>query len=291
MGGVTPQQIGIACNPFDPRAAELGAELIEWLRTRGVTPLIDASSCPHGDRGRAMEMGEIARHAQLMIVIGGDGTLLHAARFFLGSDTPLLAVNLGRLGFLTDTPAGNMRDVVAQAMEGALERRRHFSLQARCLHRGSPVVEACAINDVVIQRSANPRMVTFSMTIRDQFVFRMRADGLILATPLGSTAYALSAGGPIVHPEIEAISVVPICPHTLSNRPIVVPADARIEVTVDDAPAALSLDGTQQRELDDGDTILLRRGPGFILLHQPQRHYFEVLRNKLHWAGQAEPNA
>ncbi len=281
--------IGITCNPHNPRAADLGRELVSWLLARGHTPLLDAQSCPNDCAGaESLAMEAIADRVVLMIVIGGDGTLLRAGRHFLGRETPLLAINLGRLGFLTDTPAGHMRDVVAQAIAGDLVRRSHFSLQARCLRQNETVMEAVAINDVVIQRSANPRMVTFSMTIRDQFVFRMRADGLVLATPAGSTAYALSAGGPIVHPDVAAISVVPICPHTLSNRPIVVPADSNIAVTVHDCPAALALDGEQRLELRDGDTVVLQRGECFTLLHQPQRHYFEVLRNKLHWAGQAE---
>ncbi len=282
------RQIGITCNPYDDRAGRLGQELAAWLLARDIRPLVNETAFPHCDGTERLPMEAIAARVSLMVVIGGDGTLLHAGHYFLGSATPLLAINLGRLGFLTDTPAGSMRDVVAQAMAGELVRRSHFSVEAACFREGAQLLDGVAINDVVIQRSANPRMVTFSMTIRDQFVFRMRADGLVLATPAGSTAYALSAGGAIVHPEVEAISVVPICPHTLSNRPIVVPADDSITVTVNDCPAALSVDGKQLLELRDEDRIVLRRGASFTLLHQPQRHYYEVLRNKLHWAGQAE---
>jgi len=280
--------IGIACNPFDLRAGKLGQALVTWLEARNLQPLVDEASFPADGPSERLSMDAIASQVDLMIVIGGDGTLLHAGHYFLGRTTPLLAINLGRLGFLTDTPAGNMLDVVAEAMENKLVRRSHFSVHAACFRDGKQVLDDVAINDVVIQRSANPRMVTFSMSIRDQFVFRMRADGLVLATPAGSTAYALSAGGAIVHPEVEAISVVPICPHTLSNRPIVVPAEDSITVTVTDCPAALSIDGKQSLTLHDDDTIVLQRGENLTLLHQPQRHYYEVLRNKLHWAGQAE---
>ncbi|MDQ6964284.1 MAG: NAD(+)/NADH kinase [Mariprofundales bacterium] len=282
------QFVGITCNPYDARAAELGGQLAEWLMEHQIGVLVNEEAFPATTSVVRMPMEQLSLQVALMIVIGGDGTLLHAGRYFLGKTVPLLAINLGRLGFLTDTPAGSMLDVVAQALDGKLVRRSHFSVDATCFRGEEQVLQGVAINDVVIQRGGNPRMVTFSMTIRDQFVFRMRADGLVLATPAGSTAYALSAGGAIIHPEVEAISVVPICPHTLSNRPIVVPADDRIVVTVNDCPAALVIDGKQRHDLQDGDAIVLQRGMSFTLLHEPQRHYYEVLRNKLNWAGQAE---
>ncbi|MDX8413875.1 MAG: NAD(+)/NADH kinase [Mariprofundales bacterium] len=285
------KSIGITCNPYDARAAELGKRLAAWLIARSMGVLVNDDAFPLCADVERMTMDAIASQVALMIVIGGDGTLLHAGRYFLGEATPLLAINLGRLGFLTDTPAGSMLDVVEQAIDGKLVRRSHFSVHAACFRGEEQVLQGVAINDVVIQRGANPRMVTFSMTIRDQFVFRMRADGLVLATPAGSTAYALSAGGAIIHPEVEAISVVPICPHTLSNRPIVVPASDRIVVTVDDCPAALVIDGKQRHNLQNGDAIVLQRGASFTLLHEPKRHYYEVLRNKLNWAGQAEKSA
>jgi len=291
MSGDALHAIGITCNPYDKRAAELGKRLAGWLIARNIAALVDQDAFPPCTGVERMAMDAVASRVALMIVIGGDGTLLHAGRYFLGKATPLLAINLGRLGFLTDTPAGSMLDVVAQAIDGKLVRRSHFSVMASCFRGEEPVLQGVAINDVVIQRGANPRMVTFSMTIRDQFVFRMRADGLVLATPAGSTAYALSAGGAIIHPEVEAISVVPICPHTLSNRPIVVPASDRIVVTVNDCPAALVIDGKKLHDLQDEDRIVLQRGDSFTLLHEPQRHYYEVLRNKLNWAGQAEKSA
>jgi len=288
MKNICVTHIGITCNPYDRRAAKLGKRLAAWLTAHKIAALVDQDAFPSCENVTPMPMDSLASQVALMIVIGGDGTLLHAGRFFLGKTTPLLAINLGRLGFLTDTPAGSMLDVVEQAIEGKLVRRSHFSVHAACFRGEEPVLQGVAINDVVIQRGANPRMVTFSMTIRDQFVFRMRADGLVLATPAGSTAYALSAGGAIIHPEVEAISVVPICPHTLSNRPIVVPASDRIIVTVNDCPAVLVIDGKNLHDLQDEDTIVLQRGDSFTLLHEPQRHYYEVLRNKLNWAGQAE---
>ncbi|MDX8408579.1 MAG: NAD(+)/NADH kinase [Mariprofundales bacterium] len=288
------QFIGLTCHRSHQQATTLGHELVEFLQRQGCTVVIDSDSChdilppASGDSTISATIGEMALMVDLMIVLGGDGTLLNAGRHFLGTPTPILAINLGRLGFLTDTPAGNMLDVVTQALKGELKQRHHFGLQAECWRGDNRLLSDVAVNDVVVQRSHNPRMVTFAMTIRDQFVFRMRADGLVLATPAGSTAYALSAGGAIVHPEVEAISVVPICPHTLSNRPIVVPATDQITITVHDCPAALSLDGNPSLALENDDSIRLTRAGTFTLLHQPQRHYYEVLRNKLHWADQAE---
>jgi len=285
-------KVGVTCNPNHHRSEPLGRELLAWLHQQSCQVLVDEDSCrslmDQENPPSVAPITNMAAQVDLMIVLGGDGTLLHTGRHFLGTDTPILAINLGRLGFLTDTPAGNMLDVVAQALAGHLKSRHHFGIQAECWRDGDRLLSAMAVNDVVIQRSHNPRMVTFAMSIRDQFVFRMRADGLVLATPAGSTAYALSAGGAIVHPEVEAISVVPICPHTLSNRPIVVPATDQITVTVQDCPAALSLDGNPSLELLDGDSITLTRAGNFTLLHQPERHYYEILRNKLHWADQAE---
>ncbi len=286
--------VGLTCHQSHQQATALGQELVEFLQRQGCRVMVDSDHCrdillTHQDSITPATIAQMASMVDLMIVLGGDGTLLNAGRHFLGTSIPILAINLGRLGFLTDTPAGNMRDVVSQALNGELTPRHHFGLQAECWRGDKRLLSDVAVNDVVVQRSHNPRMVTFAMTIRDQFVFRMRADGLVLATPAGSTAYALSAGGAIVHPEVEAISVVPICPHTLSNRPIVVPATDQITITVHDCPAALSLDGNPSLELKDEDTIRLVRAGRFTLLHQPERHYYEVLRHKLHWADQGEP--
>jgi len=228
---------------------------------------------------------------ELMIVLGGDGTLLHAARDFIGSDTPILGINLGRLGFLTDTPVGDMFGVVENILAGNLKTTRHFSLDAEVWRGEERLASGCAMNDVVLERSRHPRMIGFEMYVHDRFVFKMRGDGLILATPAGSTAYALSAGGPIVHPAIDAITVVPVCPHTLSNRPVVIPADEQIELhLVESAPecASLNLDGIELMPVEQGDRVVIRKNGSISLVYLPDRHYYEVLRTKLKWAGQVE---
>ncbi len=283
------KRIGISVKPRDERAAQLAAQLCDWLGRRGLEVFIDAGLAGCVD-AEARPLEELPGIVDLMIVLGGDGTLLRVGRSFIGTEVPILGINLGRLGFLTDTPVGSMFDVAEQVLEGRLKTKRHFSLSASTWRGEECLGSGAAVNDVVLQRGDHPRMIGFSMHVRDQFVFRMRGDGIVLATPAGSTAYALSAGGPIVHPEVEAISVVPICPHTLSNRPIVVPASDRIELTLQEAaaPAALNLDGQVHLSLTAGDRVRIERGGEVSLVYLPERHYFEVLRTKLHWAGQPE---
>jgi len=264
----------------------MACELIDWLRQQGRQVLVD-STVPGFDE---LPLVEMPKRVNLMVVLGGDGTLLHVARCFIGHDTPILGINLGRLGFLTEAAAGNMREVVEQVLAGHAKIKTHFSLQAQAWRDGQALESGHAINDVVLQRNVHPRMIEFEMHVFGHFMFRLRADGLVLATPAGSTAYALSAGGPIVHPEVAAISVVPICPHVLSNRPVVLPASASIELILTDSPepAALNLDGQVHHELCAGDRIQVERAGTVSLAYLPERHYFEVLRSKLFWAGHAQ---
>lgn len=281
------KRIGITIKPDDDQALALAAELCDWLKQRGCTVFTDEQNIKGCCAEQSLPLEKMPTEVELMIVLGGDGTLLTVGRKFIGHDTPILGINLGRLGFLTDTPAGSMFDVVEEVFAGNIKTRRHFGLKAESWRGDKKLNSGFAMNDVVLQRNEHPRMIEFEMSVRDQFVFRLRADGLVLATPAGSTAYALSAGGPIVHPEVDAISVAPICPHILSNRPIVVPADDVIELTLIESPkmAALNLDGQEHMELQAGDRIMISKSGGITLLYLPDRHYYETLRSKLHWAG------
>jgi len=281
--------VGITIKPVDERARELASELFEWLHRQGRKVVlsdclkdIDADSC--------MPLDEMPAHVDLMIVLGGDGTLLHTARRFIGCTSPILGINLGRLGFLTETPAGGMFHAVDEVLAGRGIIEQRFSLRASCFREGKRLATGHAINDVVLQRNKNPRMIEFEMRVEGKFVFRLRANGLVLATPAGSTAYSLSAGGPIVHPGLDAISVVPVCPHTLSNRPVVVPAWEAIELNVIESPteAALDLDGQEHVELFEGDTVRVEKSASVSLAYLPGRNYYEVLHRKLHWVGQIE---
>lgn len=285
-------RIGISVKPNDNRACELLGSLSEWLVNRSCKVYVDKSLEVGADVLRHCEQlsaSDMPERVELMIVLGGDGTLLHVARHFIGSEVPILGINLGRLGFLTDTPVGNMFDVVAHVLAGDVKVKCHFSLAAEVWRGEEMLVSGSAINDVVLERQGH--MIGFEMYVHDRFVLRMRGDGLILATPAGSTAYALSAGGPIVHPSVNAISVVPVCPHTLSNRPVVVPADDSIELhLVESSPksAVLNLDGVALAPLEQGDRVVVKKSGSVSLVYLPDRHYYEVLRSKLKWAGQVE---
>ena len=282
-------RVGISVKPNDRRAIALLSELREWLDRKQCTVFVD-DLLDTAIQAERLPLSKMHARVELMIVLGGDGSLLHVARQFIGSDTPILGINLGRLGFLTDTPVGSMFDVVEEILSGNLKTKRHFSLNAETWRGDERLNIGHAMNDVVLQRRAHPRMIGFEMFVCDQLVFRMRGDGLVLATPAGSTAYALSAGGPIVHPEVDAISVAPVCPHTLSGRPIIVPANEEIELHLIESPlpAALNLDGQEHMVLEVGDRVIVRKGGCISLVYLPEWHYFNVLRSKLNWAGQVE---
>lgn len=285
------RRIGISIKPGDMRAKRLALAICRYLHANGCKIM---SAQPIEEADDVMELDQLPSKIDLMIVLGGDGTLLHVARRFIGSHTPLFGVNLGRLGFLTDTPAHGVEDALRRILAGEGKVEERFSLCATTVRDGKRLASGHAVNDVVLQRSEHPRMIGFEMRVDHQFVFALRADGLVLATPAGSTAYALSAGGPIVHPSVDAISVVPICPHTLSNRPIVLPAKGKIELRLSEsqAPAALNLDGQEHQCVRVGDTIRVQKGPPVRLVYLPDRNYYEVLRSKLHWGARgAEKDA
>ncbi len=278
--------IGISIKPGQERARELGVELCDWLERRGKLVLLDERLANIRNEV-CVSLDEMARRADLMVILGGDGTLLHVSRRFVGTDIPILGINLGHLGFLTGASADAMFNAVDTVLNGGGQIVHYFSLHAEGWRDGAPLGGGVALNDVVLQRNRHPRMIEYEMKVAGEFVFRVRADGLVLATPAGSTAYALSAGSAIVHPALNAISVAPVCPHTLSNRPIVVSAESLIELKLTEvpAPAALNLDGQMCFELLEGDTIRVRKGKTVSLAYLPGRSYYEVLRNKLHWSG------
>jgi len=281
--------IGVSIKPGHERARQLGLELCDWLHQHGKKVLLDKSLANAGEC-TSVPLEDMPGRVDLMVTLGGDGTLLHVSRRFAGTNVPVLGINLGRLGFLTGAPANHMLEAVETVLNGGGHMACYFSLCAQGWRDGTSLGGGVAINDVVLQRNKHPRMIEYEMKVAGEFVFRVRADGLVLATPAGSTAYALSTGSAIVHPALEAITVAPICPHTLSNRPIVVPADKLIELKLTEvpAPAALNLDGQMCLELQEGDRILIEKGEPVLLAYLPGRNYYEVLRSKLHWTGRVD---
>ncbi len=270
----------------DPRVSEPMLKLAEHLRRADIDVIADSTEnfeLP----ARQVNENSLAKQADLIIAIGGDGTILHAARLAFQRDVPLLGVNRGRLGFLADVTPAEMLESVDQVLAGNFSLESRLLLQAERLRGGRVDGHAFALNDIVLQRRETGRMVDFETRVASRFVNAHSGDGMIVATPTGSTAYALSCGGPIIEPALDAVALVPICPHTLSDRPIVVPASLEIEVRVlerANTKAEVTADGHTIGELTPDDRLLIRdAGQRVRLIHPPGYDYYGILRSKLHW--------
>jgi NAD+ kinase len=278
--------VGICVKRDQPQLAERVATLEEWLHDRGVEVVLDREAARWLGRQGA-ELEDLAARVDLLIVLGGDGTLLSAARAIGDRAVPLLAVNLGTLGFLTETSSDELYDALEQAFAGRLVVAERMRLDVE-VERGGHVVERqLALNDAVIGKSALSRMIDLETRADGGFVTTYHSDGLIVATPTGSTAYSLSAGGPILLPEGESIVLTPICPHTLTQRPLVLPDRYRIEILVLDTRGGdvhLTVDGQVGIPLEQGDRVTVARSAHPArLLASPHRSPFAVMREKLRW--------
>ena len=287
----TFRSIGLVGKYGDPRAGDTLRPLADYLARRGHAITLDLITAETNPQLRlpAANMATIARDCDLCIVVGGDGTLLHAARELAGHDVPLIGINLGRLGFLVDVSPETMTDTLDRMLAGEYQEEQRFLLHM-VLERGGEhhPCSTSVLNDVVIHKWNTARMIEYETFINGRFVHRQRADGLVVSTPTGSTAYALSAGGPILHPSVNAILLVPICPHTLSNRPYVVDGDSEIEVKIcehDHEHARITCDGDACVGLKPGSRVLIRRHDhGIRILHPQQHDHFQIMRTKLHWS-------
>lgn len=225
--------------------------------------------------------------ADLVIAVGGDGTMLYAAGIVAGSDVPLLGVNRGRLGFLADVTPDEMLTSLDHVLSGDFKRDSRLLLEAEVQHADGSATTAHALNDVVVLRRETGRMLDFETSIAGNYVNTHSGDGLVISTPTGSTAYALSCGGPIIEPRLDAVVIVPVCPHTLTDRPVVTPADQPIEVVLlerGDLKAEISADGRSLGEFVPGDRLTIRAADSRItFIHPPGYDYFEILRTKLYW--------
>jgi NAD+ kinase len=278
---------------MDSRVAESADALLAHLATRQVEVLVSETAAiadataGSGPALRRVPDGELARRADLMIAIGGDGTLLYAAGLVARHGVPLLGINRGRLGFLTDVMPQDMLGCVDAALEGRLESDER-PLLAACLRQANgAVAEALALNDVVLQKLASGRMLDFETHVGGRYVNTHAGDGIVVASATGSTAYALSCGGPIIEPHLDALVMAPICPHTLSDRPIVVSARELIEIELLQRPdirGQVTCDGTILGQLAPGDRLEVKAaGERIRLLHPAGHDYFRLLRSKLHW--------
>jgi NAD+ kinase len=269
-------------------------EVAAWLTARGVEPVFEADTAllaPPGTVHRTASRDELPDLVDLLLVLGGDGTLLAVAdRVSLaGRDLPILGVNFGHLGFLTEINFPELYPLLESAIAGRAAIEHRLIMRARVLRGERPITEHMALNDIVVTRGALSRIIELSVTVGGTFVARFNADGLIIASPTGSTAYNLSAGGPILHPGVDALVLTPIAPHTLSNRPVVIPGSAPVRVTPTahdpDQEVVLTLDGQVGLTLEPGDTVEAVRNPIPVrLIKSPSHSYFDVLRQKLKWA-------
>ncbi len=280
------RRIGIISKPRRPDIREIAPELMRWLERRGFSYKYDVETAKAMGVDGGLSREDLAGEADLIVVLGGDGTLLAAARAVGGRNIPLLAVNLGGLGFLMTTSPHEVYAVLDCVLAGKFDIQCRTMLRGE-LVRGSHVFASYdALNDVVINKAAMARVIDMDAYVDDDFVCSYRADGLIVSTPTGSTAYSLSAGGPVIYPSVAALCVTPICPHTLTNRPVVLPDSARVEAVVKgaDDSSYLTVDGQVGVDLRSHDRVRVSCSPNRVHLIQPQRmRFFEVLRNKMKW--------
>lgn len=283
------ERIGLIAKQGATEIRDTLGYLVQYLQDRRRQVSIDeccAEILGHTDLPMITAV-ELGQHSDLVISIGGDGTMLKAAHKLSQQDVPLLGVNLGRLGFLADIPADAIPEHLDPILNGEYEEDVRHLIQARVHRQGKAIHECEAINDIIIQKWNTARLIEFDTHINGTLVNCQRSDGLIIATPTGSTAYALSAGGPILHPRLDAMLLVPLAPHNLSNRPIVVDGKARIEISVvtqGSDQARLTADGESELELAPGDRLLISKNDKAIRLIHPANHeHFRLLRNKLHW--------
>lgn len=272
------QCVGLTGKPGDDAVHDVLSRLAGQLAEMGVAVCTDEK--------------ELSARADLIVCVGGDGSLLHAARVHGLAGKPLVGVNLGRLGFLVDVSPDRVADDLAKIIAGAYVEEHRMALQMKAFRAGEPVADGVALNDVVLHKADPGRLLDFSTHIDGTGVTTHRADGMVVATPTGSTAYALSGGGPILHPAMDAIALVPICPHTLSDRPVVIPGASEIMLTVGAGAggAAVSCDGRPGTALSAGDRVVVSRSSqGVRLLHPQDYDFFRILREKLHWGRAPDP--
>lgn len=277
--------VGIISKPHLARAAEIVCGLLEWLKKRGISYRCDRETAEYAGDGQFFSREELAKGTDLVIVLGGDGTLLSAARFVAGLDIPLFAVNLGHLGFLTAIPVEELFPELERAVRGEHRIGRRRMVDCELVRQGQAIASYSALNDVVVTKSELARMIDLDTHVDDHFVAAYKADGLIVSTPTGSTAYSLSAGGPVIFPSVAALCITPICPHMLTNRPVIVPENSVIQILNHaENGTYLTIDGQVGEPLSSGDRIVCRASQKTIqLIRPPKMLFFDVLREKLKW--------
>ena len=282
--------IGIISKPDDVLISSTLCTLYQYLQNRSVNIYVDEVSANLIDNSvQASKPEDIASNCQLAIVVGGDGTILHAAHDLIESGIPILGINLGHLGFLAEISPNEINKQLDLILDGNFIEEKRFVLYANLIRDNQSITSCKAVNDVVVHAKEMVRMIELETRVNHQHLNTMRADGTIVATPTGSTAYALSGGGPILHPGIGAVVLVPICPHTLSNRPIVISEDSVVEIRFlerNKFTAVVSIDGQINIDFEPGDKLIIKKSEFELRLIQPETYdYFDVLREKLRWSA------
>lgn len=277
--------VGIISKPNIAQAADIVCALLGWLDERGIGYRCDEQTAEYGNLKTFFPREELPEGTDLVIVLGGDGTLLSAARVVAGRDIPLFAVNLGHLGFLTAIPSDDLFPELERALRGEHRIGARRMVDCDLVREGVTIASYSALNDVVITKTELARMIDLDTHVDAHFVAAYKADGLIIATPTGSTAYSLSAGGPVIFPSVAAFCITPICPHMLTNRPVIVPDTSTIQIFVHGEDGTyLTIDGQVGEPLSKGDRIVCRSSAKTIqLIRPPKMLFFDVLREKLKW--------
>jgi NAD+ kinase len=279
------KRIGIIVKSESPDAQALLKELAPWLRAHGKEPMLDPPTAALAGETASYPKKDIATLADMLVVLGGDGTMLAAARLVEDRPIPILGVNAGGLGFLTAVTRDEAFTALEHVFSRAFAEEERLMLRTRVVRRGEEIIAASALNDAMVSKGAS-HMVQLEISINGQFVTRLRGDGLIVSTPTGSTAYSMAAGGPILNPSVHALILTPICPHTLTNRPIVIPQDVLVEVVLvsRDHGATATFDGQVGIALQPGDTVEIRASENKTrLIRFPDRSYYDMLSKKLKW--------
>ncbi len=280
------KSIGILTKPKFPEVKTTLEGVVTWLRARNIDVLLDTTSATLLAEPGGIQKTQLARKADVLLILGGDGTMLNAARLAAERSIPILGVNMGGLGFLTEVRLDNLYPSLDRVFANDFVQDERLMLNAHVHRHGETVARGTVLNDVVISKGTLARMIELKIAIQGQFVTNLRGDGLIIGTPTGSTAYSLSAGGPIIYPAVQCLILTPICPHTLTHRPLIVPGDVEIEVTLTsrDDGAMATLDGQVGIAMTQGDTAVIEASDHRTrLIRFPESHYYDVLREKLKW--------
>ena len=290
------KKIGIFCKQKPNVDAKIVSKLTVWLESKSCKVYLEPDTAHLIGKTPVLSKEEVAAQTDLVIVLGGDGTLLNVAGIAHPHEVPILGVNLGSLGFLTETTMEDLYPTLEKVLDRKCEIENRMLLNASVLRDGKNIEDFNVLNDIVINKGALARILNLKVFVDDQYMTSYRADGLIIASPTGSTAYSLSAGGPIIHPSMHALVLSPICPFALTNRPIVVPDTAVIKVQLTtrnaDEDVRITLDGQTGYSIKSGDILEAKKANIPVkLIQAPGKNYYQLLRKKLHWGGAAENNS